>query len=90
MTDTMTAERTNDVGGIAAEQLRSYVDRIERLTEERDGIAEDIKSVYDSAKGDGFEVKIIRTIIRLRKKAKEVRQEEEELLALYEAALGMD
>lgn len=80
---------TDDVGGIAADRLRSFIERIERLEEEKKGIADDIKDIYAEAKGTGFDVKIIRQVVRLRKKAKEERQEEEELLELYLAALGM-
>jgi uncharacterized protein (UPF0335 family) len=81
---------SNDVGGIAADRLRSFIERIERLEEEKKGIADDIKDIYAEAKGTGFDVKIIRQIIRLRRKAKEERQEEEELLELYKSALGME
>lgn len=81
---------SNDVGGVAASQLRSFVDRIERLEEEKKGIADDIKDLYSEAKGQGFDVKVLRKIISLRKKSKEDRQEEEELLELYKAALGME
>lgn len=87
MTDTAASP---EVGGIAADRLRSFVDRIERLEEEKKGIQGDIKDVYAEAKGTGFEPAIIRQIIRLRKKAKEDRREEEELLELYKAALGME
>lgn len=87
MTDSTT---NNDVGGIAAVQLRSFIDRIERLEEEKKGIADDIKDLYSEAKGQGFEPKILRLLIRLRKKAKEERQEEEELLELYKSAIGME
>lgn len=90
MTDTITAERTNDVGGIAADRLRAFVDRIERLEDEKRGISDDIKDVYMEAKGTGFDPGIIRQVIRMRKKAKEARQEEEELIDLYKMALGMD
>ncbi|EWY37473.1 hypothetical protein N825_17840 [Skermanella stibiiresistens SB22] len=95
MTDTSVAARadagpTSDVGGIAADRLRSFVERIERLEEEKKGISDDIKDVYLEAKGTGFDVKIIRAIIRLRKQAKEERQEEEELIELYKMALGME
>lgn len=90
MADVTSAEKSNDVGGVAASQLRSVVERIERLEEEKKGISDDIKDIYAEAKGNGFEVKVIRQIIRLRKKAKEERQEEEELLELYKAALGME
>ncbi len=84
------AATSNDVGGIAAAQLRSFVDRIERLEEEKKGIADDIKDLYSEAKGQGFDVKVLRKIISLRKKSKEDRQEEEELLELYKSALGME
>ncbi|MEI7607451.1 MAG: DUF2312 domain-containing protein [Rhodospirillaceae bacterium] len=84
------AAASNDVGGIAAAQLRSFVDRIERLEEEKKGIADDIKDLYSEAKGQGFDVKVLRKIISLRKKSKEDRQEEEELLELYKSALGME
>jgi len=87
MADTSTA---NDVGGIAADRLRSFIERIERLEEEKKGISDDIKDVYTEAKGTGFDAGIIRQIVRLRKKAKEERQEEEQLLELYKAALGME
>ncbi|HZH25598.1 MAG TPA: DUF2312 domain-containing protein [Azospirillaceae bacterium] len=81
---------SGDVGGIAAGKLRSFVERIERLEEEKKGLSDDIKDVYGEAKGEGFDVKIIRKIISLRKKDKQERQEEEEILELYKAALGMD
>lgn len=85
MTDT-----TNDVGGIAADRLRSFIERIERLEEEKKGIQDDIKEIYAEAKGTGFEPKVIRKVISLRKKSKEDRQEEETLLELYKQALGME
>lgn len=90
MVDTTAAGNSNDVGGVAAQQLKSVVERIERLEEEKAGIANDIKDIYAEAKSQGFDIKIVRQIIRLRKKAKEERQEEEELLELYKAALGME
>ena len=86
MTDTTEG---NTVGGIAADHLRSYVERIERLEEEKAALAADIKDVYSEAKSSGFDSKILRQIIRLRKKEKEELQEEEHLLELYRAALGM-
>ncbi len=85
MTDT-----TTDVGGIAADRLRSFVERIERLEEEKKGLQDDIKEIYAEAKGTGFEPKVIRKIVSLRKKSKEDRQEEETLMELYKQALGMD
>ncbi|RJF82284.1 DUF2312 domain-containing protein [Azospirillum cavernae] len=79
----------SDVGGIAADRLKSFVERIERLEEEKKGLQEDVKEVYAEAKGTGFDTKIIRQIIRLRKMDKADRQEQEALLDLYKEALGM-
>lgn len=76
-------------GGVAADQLRAFVERIERLEEEKQAIADDIKDVYSEAKGTGFDVKVLRHIIRLRKQDAGERQEQEALLDLYMHALGM-
>ncbi|MEM8812095.1 MAG: DUF2312 domain-containing protein [Pseudomonadota bacterium] len=76
-------------GGVAADQLRSFVERIERLEEEKQSIADDIKDVYGEAKGTGFDTKVLRQIIRLRKQDAAERQEQEALLDLYMSALGM-
>jgi len=81
---------TSDVGGIAAERLRSFIERIERLEEEKKGIQDEIKEIYAEAKGTGFDTKIMRQIIRLRKMEKNDRQEQDALLDLYMAALGME
>lgn len=78
-----------DVAGIAADRLKSFVERIERLEEEKRGLSEDIKEVYAESKGTGFDNKIIRQIIRLRKMDKADRQEQRAILELYEEALGM-
>jgi uncharacterized protein (UPF0335 family) len=90
MTRTAPTATDADVGGLAAGKLKSFVERIERLEEEKAGIAADIKDIYSEAKGEGFDTKIIRKIISLRKKDRQERQEEEELLELYKAALGME
>jgi len=74
---------------VAAGQLRAFIERIERLEEEKKTIADDIKDVYAEAKGTGFDTKAIRTLIRLRKKDQAEREEEESILDLYKAALGM-
>ena len=74
---------------IAADQLKSFIERIERLEEEKAGIAGDIKEVYAEAKGSGFDTKVIRKIISMRKKDYAERQEEEAILELYMQALGM-
>jgi uncharacterized protein (UPF0335 family) len=78
------------IGGIAAEALQQYVDRIEKLEEERKALSEDIKQVYGEAKSTGFDVKILRRIISLRKVEEHDRKEMEELLEVYMRALGMD
>jgi uncharacterized protein (UPF0335 family) len=78
-----------DTGGVAAGQLKSFVERIERLEEEKKGIADDIRDVFAEAKGQGFDTKVMRQVIRLRKKDTAERQEEEALLDLYMHALGM-
>lgn len=78
-----------DKGGVAAAQLRSFVERIERLEEERKGLGDDIRDVYAEAKGQGYDTKVMRQVIRIRKKDASERQEEEALLDLYLHALGM-
>lgn len=75
---------------VAAGQLRAFIERVERLDEEKKTIADDIKEVFGEAKGTGFDVKAMRAIIRLRKKDQAERQEEEAILDLYKAALGME
>ena len=76
-------------GGVAADQLRSFVERIERLEEEKKAISDDIKDVYAEAKGNGYDVKVMRQVVRLRKQDNNERQEMEALLDLYLHALGM-
>jgi uncharacterized protein (UPF0335 family) len=78
-----------DVGGVAADQLKAFVERIERLEEEKSAIADDIKGVYAEAKGNGYDVKILRKVVSLRKKQPHEREEEEAVLDLYLHALGM-
>jgi uncharacterized protein (UPF0335 family) len=75
--------------GIAADRLRSLVERIERLEEERRALAGDIKDIYGEAKSAGFDVKVLRQIIRLRKQDQAEVEEQESLLDLYKRALGM-
>lgn len=74
---------------VAAGHLRAFIERIERLSEEKQTIADDIKEVYAEAKGTGFDTKAMRTIVRLRKKDSAEREEEMSILDLYMAALGM-
>jgi uncharacterized protein (UPF0335 family) len=73
---------------VSAEQLRNFVDRIERLEQDKAGIADDIKDCYAEAKSLGYDVKILRKVIALRKKKPNERREEEELLDIYLHALG--
>jgi uncharacterized protein (UPF0335 family) len=75
---------------VAANQLRSFIERIERLEEEKKTIADDIKEVKAEAKGNGFDIKAINTIIKLRKQDAAERQEQEAILDLYKSALGME
>ncbi|ANA12903.1 DUF2312 domain-containing protein [Acetobacter oryzifermentans] len=77
------------VGGIAADRLRSIIERVERLEEERKGLAGDIKDIFTEAKSAGFDVKVIRQIIRLRKQEPAEVEEQETLLDIYRRALGM-
>jgi uncharacterized protein (UPF0335 family) len=84
-----TRAKAGDVGGIAADQLRLYVDRIERLEEEKKALAEDIKEVYGQAKSEGFDVKIMRRIISIRRRDRAELDEEETLIEVYMRALGM-
>jgi uncharacterized protein (UPF0335 family) len=79
-----------DVGGISGEHLKSYIERIERLEEEKAALAADIKDVFAEAKGNGFDIKIMRQILKLRKMDKADLDEQESLLDLYKRALGMD
>ena len=79
----------SDPGGVAADQLRAFVERIERLEEEKKVISDDIKDVYAEAKGNGYDVKILRKVVSLRKKQPHEREEEEAVLDLYMHALGM-
>ena len=78
-----------DVGGIAADRLRSFIERIERLEEEKSALTADIREVFAEAKSNGFDTKIMRQVVRLRKMESADREEQELLLDLYKRALGM-
>lgn len=78
-----------DVGGIAGDRLRSFCERIERLEEEKEALVADIREVYSEAKGTGFDTKVLRQIIKLRKMETSARQEQEEILDVYKRTLGM-
>ncbi|WDR04880.1 DUF2312 domain-containing protein [Devosia rhodophyticola] len=74
---------------VAQDQLRAFIERIERMEEEKAAIAADIKEIYAEAKGNGFDTKVIRQIVRIRKQDANERMEQEALLELYMSALGM-
>jgi uncharacterized protein (UPF0335 family) len=83
MADTVSSD------SVAQDQLRAFIERIERMEEEKKAIADDIREIYAEAKGNGFDVKVLRQIIRIRKQDHQERLEQEALLDLYMAALGM-
>jgi uncharacterized protein (UPF0335 family) len=76
-------------GNVAADQLRLFIERIERLEEEKKGIADDVKDVYAEAKANGYDTKTMRAIVRLRRLETHVRQEADALLETYRQALGL-
>lgn len=78
-----------DIGGIAGERLKSFIERIERLEEEKKSLSDDIKDVFAEAKGSGFDVKVMRQILKERRMDKDDLDEQETLLDLYRRALGM-
>ena len=82
---------TKDIAesGVAAEELKQFIERIERLEEEKKAISDDIKDVFAEMKGRGFDVKVVRQIVRIRKQDHSERQEMEAILELYMSALGM-
>jgi uncharacterized protein (UPF0335 family) len=80
----------NSAGGIAADKLRSFIERIERLETEKADLGADIREVYAEAKGNGFDTKIMRKIVALRKMEEADRREQDELVNLYRRALGIE
>jgi len=83
------ADTIEEKGSIAAQELRLFVERVERLEEEKKGIADDIKEVMSEMKGRGYDTKIVRKIIAIRRKKKGEHEEEAMILETYMAALGM-
>lgn len=83
MADTVSSD------SVAQDQLRAFIERIERMEEEKKAISDDIKEIYAEAKGNGFDTKVLRQIISIRKQDSNERMEQEALLELYMAALGM-
>ncbi len=80
----------NDAGGVSGQRLKAFIERIERLEEEKAALGEDVKDIYAESKAVGFDTKIIRKVIRLRKMDAEKRREEDELLELYKSAIGLE
>ncbi|HTJ56340.1 MAG TPA: DUF2312 domain-containing protein [Devosiaceae bacterium] len=83
MADTVSSD------SVAQDQLRAFIERIERMEEEKKAISDDIRDIYAEAKGNGFDVKVLRQIVRIRKQDRDERMEQEALLELYMTALGM-
>ena len=89
MSDETAGVGHNNPGGIAGERLRSFIERIERLQEEKDALSADIREVFAEAKATGFDAPTMRSVLKLRKMDPEDRRVMEELLGLYTGALGM-
>lgn len=89
MTESIYTDNGNKIGGIAAEALEQYFQRIERLTDEMQPFKEDIKDVFKEAKAHGFDVKIMRAILKLRKLDQAEREEQQELMDIYMRAVGL-
>ena len=79
-----------DAGGVAGDRLRTIIERIERLEEEKKALSDDVREVFSEAKGAGFDVKVIRQVVRLRKMDATDRSEMEQVLDVYKRALGME
>ena len=79
---------TEVVGGNAAVMLRSYIERVERLEEEKSALTVDIRGVYNEAKADGFDAKVLREIVKIRKMDPQERSERQQMLAMYLEAIG--
>jgi uncharacterized protein (UPF0335 family) len=85
----MANPKSGQVGGIAGEQLRAIIDRVERLHEERKAIGEDIKDIYSEARGNGFDCKVIQHLIKLRAQDPSERDEFDTMVEVYARAIGM-
>ena len=81
--------QATEVGGVSGTKLKNFIERLEHMDEEKSGIAGDIRDTFSEAKAFGFDVKAMRAILKIRKQDTEARREQEELLELYKAALGM-
>ena len=80
----------DEISNAAADQLKAFIERIERLEEEKKNISDDIKDVYAEAKGTGFDIKVLRKIVSMRRQDQHERREQEEILSLYLRAPGME
>lgn len=89
MSASMSASTEEKPSNVAGERLRSIIERIERLEEERKALANDIKDIYSEAKSAGFDVKVIRQLIRIRKQEPSEVEDQETLLDIYRRAIGM-
>ena len=89
MVNRVTGDQTVHEGGIAADRLRSVIERVERLEEERKALASDIKDIFSEAKSAGFDVKVIRILLRLRKMEPADAEEQDTLTDIYRRALGL-
>jgi uncharacterized protein (UPF0335 family) len=89
MPATVAAEKEQPATRFAKDQLKAFVERIERLEEEKKATSDDIRDVYAEAKGTGYDIKVLRTIVRLRKQDTDKRREEQAVLETYMHALGM-
>lgn len=78
-----------DTGGVAADRLRSFIERLENLGEEKQAVADQLKEVMSEARGEGYDTKVIAQILKLRRMKPHLRAEQDELLDLYKSALGM-
>ena len=85
----MAKQPTVSTDSVAQDQIRAFIERIERMEEEKKAIADDIKEIYAEAKGNGFDTKVLRQIVRIRKQDHAERMEQEALLELYMTELGM-
>lgn len=79
----------SEVSGVTGDRLKSFIERLENLEDEKRELAEQIKEVFAEAKGEGFDVKTMRALLKLRKMKPHDRSEQEELLEVYKAAIGM-
>ncbi len=84
------SDESVNIGGVDAERLLSYIERVERIEEEKKALQNDIKEIFEEAKSANFDVKAIKQILKLRKKDETERQEEEFILDTYKRALGLD